>query len=250
MDPTIIAALAGGALNFGGSMYASAKNMELADKQMRFQERMSSTAHQREVADLKAAGLNPILSATGGHGASSPSGSLAQIENPTRGMAEHISNALRVKNETELADLTKEKIRKDIQEGQSRIELNTANARALGARTPEMEFYERVWKLVNRTVDKYAPGGKVDAAIDAAIREVVGEKDWGFTWEKPGWFSGVQDWVKQRLEGPKEGPKPLLPVPSHLPDRSGPRSVHPGQQRGGAHSSKAFERDMVKSHAE
>ena len=55
---------------------AMAFSKESQEKQMRFQERMSGSAHQRQMADMRKAGLNPILSAKYG-GASSPAGSSA-----------------------------------------------------------------------------------------------------------------------------------------------------------------------------
>jgi hypothetical protein len=69
-------------LGFKGQTDTNAANVALGREQMDFQERLSNTAYQRQVEDMKAAGLNPMLAYLKGGGASTPSGAMPQVQNP------------------------------------------------------------------------------------------------------------------------------------------------------------------------
>lgn len=77
-DP-ISAAIVGGATLIGGVLQNNSAKAQ-AKRQMEFQEDMSNTSYQRQMEDMRLAGLNPILSAKMG-GASTPTGAAAPVQN-------------------------------------------------------------------------------------------------------------------------------------------------------------------------
>ncbi len=85
------AVLFAGVLVTGGAMsgaqsqrQANAVNIQEAQKNRDFQERMSNTSYQRGMTDMKAAGLNPILAMSKG-GASAPTGAQAVVQGARSG---------------------------------------------------------------------------------------------------------------------------------------------------------------------
>lgn len=97
----VIGSVVSGLFSRKGQKDANQATAAMAREQMAFQERMSNTAHQREVRDLVSAGLNPILSATGGSGASTPAGASSVFENENSGfggLSQAAVSAFAVKN--------------------------------------------------------------------------------------------------------------------------------------------------------
>lgn len=90
----IIGAAIGGLANVFGQKSANEKNEELSEDTRAWEERMANTAHQREIADLKAAGLNPMLSSHGG--ASTPTPPTARVENVFNDAGGTINSAMTV----------------------------------------------------------------------------------------------------------------------------------------------------------
>ena len=143
----------GGWFGYKGTKDQNIASAQQAQQQMAFQERMSNTAIQRRMADLKAGGLNPILA--GKHDASTPSGAMAPQFNKAQVSLSNMSTAAQISNVIAQTNYIK---------------------------TQTNALQQKSWwgKLVNKIASLFTSGA---GELDRTSREMQSHPDW----DKPIW---------------------------------------------------------------
>lgn len=209
MSASALAILGAAAASSAAQMYANSQNIKYAQEANLESVALANTAHQREVRDLMAAGLNPILSAHGS-GAQTPTLRTPGIQSPDGGighsgtsLARALNGQMRAESEQAQADAASaqayadrstELAAADVSAARARNELSWSDARVRevsartdrldqlarlealqGNRPPEVDVLVRDTRSYDRLVRKYQNEIKTGVWQSSPVRAVGGD---------------------------------------------------------------------------
>lgn len=174
MEQEYAYALAGLQTDYDISVYNNEWSAKQAEISRNWEERLSNTAYQRAVKDLKAAGLNPILAAGGG--SSTPNSSQATVDTGATGTATNLASQT-ISAATQLKAV----------KANNEVALKTAQIQAQAQRDAAATSAYYSYLAAKYQTD-HAGNGSIVGALGNALTGVFG-KDGTNSWQHLGYQS-------------------------------------------------------------